>query len=255
MKVSTSRTILVALAVGFLGGMVLLALSGDAEARRDLPAQFLAWASIGAIVFAGWWFRVRPRRELHRDEAGSLGFRSAPGDPLHLLGRSFALLGEVAAAKDVENTSWGSWRGRDVVVFDYWYARSSDPQLDDYRYFTCATTPMPSWPELVIAPAGWTSTLARAVGMEDVRFEYERFNRAFDVRADDRRFATALVDGAMMEWLLELPPGSGFEIRDGTILCRTPRAPDRDVTRTLETMAAFLNRVPAVVRSWYGPSG
>ena len=39
MRVRTSRTILIWLAVVFLGGMLLLALAGDAEARRELPAQ------------------------------------------------------------------------------------------------------------------------------------------------------------------------------------------------------------------------
>ncbi|HET9250270.1 MAG TPA: hypothetical protein VFP13_10090, partial [Actinomycetota bacterium] len=82
MKVGTSRIVLLVLGTVFLGGMVLLALTGNAEARRELPAQTAAWATIGLIVFAGWWFKVRPRRELHQEQARWLGLRSAPGDPL-----------------------------------------------------------------------------------------------------------------------------------------------------------------------------
>jgi hypothetical protein len=256
MRVRTSRAILLWLAVIFLGGMLLLAVTGDAEARRELPAQVAAWITIGLVVFAGWWFRVRPRRELHQDEARSLGLRSAPGDPLGYFERPFALLGHVAAAKDIENTSWGTWRGMDVVVIDYWFARSSDPSRNDYRYYTCAATQVPpAWPNLSIVPEDVGSRLATAAGRRDVEFELESFNRAFQVRSDHPRFAHALVDARMIAWLQALPPGTGFEISNGTLLCRTPRRPDRDVTWALETMTTFLERVPPVIESLFGSTG
>ncbi len=253
MKVRTSRTFLLVLAVVFLGGMLLLALTGDTVARRELPAQFAAWVTIGLIVFAGWWFKVRPRRELHQAEARSLGLRSAPGDPLGYLGRPFALLGQTATAKDIENTSWGTWRGMEVVVIDYWFARSSDPSRDDSRSYTCAATPVPAvWPNLSIVPEDAGSRIATIAGRRDVEFELESFNRAFQVRSDDPRFAHALVDARMIAWLQALPPDTGFEISDGTLLCRTPRRPDRDVTWSLEAMATFLERVPPVIDSLFG---
>src|SRR5687767_13135222 len=55
-RVRTSRAILLWLALIFLGGMVVLALAGDASARRELPAQFATWAFIGLLFFLGWWF-------------------------------------------------------------------------------------------------------------------------------------------------------------------------------------------------------
>lgn len=253
MRVRTSRTILLWLAVIFLGGMLLLALAGDAEAKRELPAQVAAWGFIGLLVFLGWWFKVRPRRELHQGQARSIGLRSAPGDPLRYFERPFALLGHAASAKDIENTSWGSWRGLQVVVIDYWFARSSDPSRNDYRYYTCAATPVPDgWPNLSIVPEGFGSRLATSVGRRDIEFELESFNRAFEVRADDHRFAHALIDARMMAWLEALPPDTGFEISNGTLLCRTPRRPDRDVSWALETMATFLERVPPVIESLFG---
>jgi len=252
-RVRTSRLLLLWLAVVFLGGMLLLALAGDAEARRELPAQAAVWITIGLIVFAGWWFKVKPRRELHQEQARWLGLRSAPGDPLGYFERSFALLGHAAGAKDIENTSWGTWKGREVVVIDYWYARSSDPNRNDYRYFTCAATSVPAgWPNLSIVPRGFGSRLAASMGSRGIAFELESFNRAFEVRADDPRFAHALVDGRMMSWLEGLPPDTGFEISDGTLLCRTPRRPDGDVTAALQTMQTFLDRVPPVMDSLFG---
>jgi hypothetical protein len=171
MKVRTSRMLLLWLAVVFLGGMLLLALAGDAEATRELPAQVAAWATIGLVVFAGWWFKVRPRRDLHQVQARWLGLRSASGDPLGYFERGFALLGHAAGAKDIENTSWGTWRGMDVVVIDYWFARSSDPSRNDYRCFTCAATSVPAgWPSLSIVPEGFASRLAASLGGRGIEF-------------------------------------------------------------------------------------
>jgi hypothetical protein len=252
-KVRTSRRILLVLAGVFLGGMVLLAIAGDAEARRELPAQVAVWATIGAIFFAGYWFKVLPRRDLHRAVAAELRLRSAPGDPLGMLDRGFALLGQVASAKDVENTSWGTWRGREVVVFDYWFARSSDPQRADHVYLTGVTTPVPAaWPDLAIVPRSAAGRLARTVGARGIELELERFNRAFEVRSADPRFASALLDARMLEWLLGLPAGTGFEVRGGRLLATVPRPTFDDVPVALETIEAFLNRVPPVIGSLYG---
>jgi hypothetical protein len=252
-KVRTSRTILLWLAVVFLGGIVVLALAGDRQARSELPAQLAAWTTIAAIFFAGWWFRVRPRRDLHRAEASSLRLTTAPGDPLGMLDRGFVLLGDMATAKDVENTSWGTWHGLDVVVFDYWFARSSDPSIDDRRPFTCAATSVPdAWPDLAIAPRDAFGTIAHALGSRGVEFELERFNRAFEVRSMDPRFASALIDAPMIDWLLALPSGSGFEIHGSTLLAISPRPKFDDLTFVLETMRAFLERIPPVVASLYG---
>jgi hypothetical protein len=251
-KVGTARRILLGLAVVFLGGMLLLALAGDKEARRELPAQFAAWGTIGAVVFAGYWFKVRPRRDLHRAEAAQLRLSSAPGDPFGMLDRGFALLGHVSSAKDIENTSWGSWRGREVVVVDYWFARSSDPQRADHRYVTGAATTVPdAWPELAIVPMSLAGRMAQALGSGGLGSELERFNRAFDVRSTDPRFASAVLDPSMIEWLLDLPEGTGFEIRGATALAVVPRPRFDDVRGALETLQAFLERIPPVVASLY----
>jgi hypothetical protein len=252
-RVRTSRTILLWLAAVVLGVMLLLSLTGDAGARRELPAQVATWSFIGLLFFLGWWFKVRPRRELHRYQARSLSLRSAPGDPLGYFERPFALLRHAATAKDIENTSWGTWHGMEVVVIDYWFARSSDPSRSDYRYYTCAATPVPSaWPNLSIVPEELGSRIATALGGRDIDFELESFNRAFQVRSADPRFAHALVDARMIVWLQDLPSDTGFEILDGTLLCRTPRRLDRDLTWALETMETFLDRVPPVIGSLFG---
>ncbi len=255
MRARTAKTLLVWIGAIFLGSMLLMALAGDDEARRELPAQVAAWGTIAALFFAGWWLKVRPRRELHQGEARSLGFTSAPGDPLGFLDRRFLFLRTLASVREVENTSWGTWQGMDVAVFDYWFARSSEPNRDDYEYYTGVVAPVPAdWPAVAVLPERLESRLADAALMRDVELELERFNRAFEVRTQDRRFASALLDGRMMRWLLSLPGGSGFEIETGQLLLHTPRRLDRDIEGALETMASFLDRIPPVIRSLYGPT-
>ena len=84
------------------------------------------------------------------------------------------------------------------------------------------------------------------VPLSDLRTESEEFNRRFDVRAADRRFANALLDQRMMAWLLEQAPDSGFEIVDGRLMVFRARvtASLDDVARALELADGFSQRVP-----------
>jgi hypothetical protein len=253
MRARTAKRLLIAIGAFMVGSLALMAITGDEEARELLGEQVVVWILIGGLFLAAWWFKVRPRRAYHRDQAARLGFTTAPGDPLRFLDRPFLFLRATAGMRDVENTSWGTWRGMDITVFDYWFARSSDPTRDDYEYFTCATAPVPvTWRRVAVLPARLRTRIADAASLPRITLEVGAFNRAFDVRTDDPRFANALLDQRMLEWLLGLPDGSGFEIVDGTVLVHVPRRVDRDVEGALSTLAALRDRIPAVVGSLFG---
>lgn len=87
--------------------------------------------------------------------------------------------------------------------------------------------------------------------MRDIHTESERFDRRFEVRSPDRRFALAFVDARMMRWLLEQPPGVGFEILDGWLMVFRPRTTTSldDLGRTVELYDGFRERIPGVVRN------
>ncbi len=162
------------------------------EARAPRTGRHVVIRS-GCSSSSGGGSRCRPRRELHRYQARSLSLRSAPGDPLGYFERPFALLGHAATAKDIENTSWGTWHGMEVVVIDYWFARSSDPSRSDYRYYTCAATPVPSaWPNLSIVPEELGSRLATAMGVATSSSS----SRASIVRSRSGR----TTDGSLTRW-------------------------------------------------------
>jgi hypothetical protein len=55
----------------FLGGMLPLALTGDAEARRELPAQVATWSFIALLFSLGWVVQAWPDLSIVPDELGS----------------------------------------------------------------------------------------------------------------------------------------------------------------------------------------
>lgn len=108
--------------------------------------------------------------------------------------------------------------------------------------------------DLAVVPAEAGAALKDAAGLGGPDTESERFNRAFEVRASDRRFASAMLDARMMQWLLVRllvqAPGVGFEILGGRLMVFEPRMRSSvdDVVRVLERYDALLEHVPRVVR-------
>jgi hypothetical protein len=242
MRRSTSVRVLLGV---FLVAAPLVWLIGD----RRLARQLLATGLIVGFFVVLVALRKRPRREAMRDEARRLGLEWSPTDPFELLDTPFALFRwSRAASSEFDNVLSGSWHGFAVRVFDYAYARGENRE----RRLSCALVGIPGgWPTTVIRPEGATTTLADHVAMPDIEFESESFNRAFDVRSDDPRFASALVDAQMMAWLLQLGNGWGFEIRGRWILGYRDQVLPWEVGEVLSTIEAFVERIPRAARSLY----
>ena len=86
----------------------------------------------------------------------------------------------------------------------------------------------------------------------DLAFEWEDFNRAFEVRCEDRAFAFALLDARMMEWMMGTGDRYSFEVKGDKVLvsCRL-LAPAR-MSALLDVATGFCERVPLMLRSRYG---
>jgi len=252
MRRSTAVRIAAIVAVAWAATLVLMFATGDPQANgllRDLVGLSVL---AGAIAWATYRFRVLPRRESFGGQAGDAGLQARSDDPLGLLASGFSIFHRAASARELENTAWGRWRGREVVVADYWYAPGTNTTRHDEQRFMCVVDEArPGWPDLVVVPAGIGAALRDAVGLGGPDTESERFNRAFEVRAADRRFASAMLDARMMQWLLAQTPGVGFEILGGRLMVFEPRMRSSvdDVARALERFDAFLEHVPPVVRS------
>ena len=60
------------------------------------------------------------------------------------------------------------------------------------------------------------------MGLRDIDFESEAFNRAWNVKAEDREFAFKLVDARMMHYLMSTE-GFGYEVVGPWLLVYTKR--------------------------------
>lgn len=179
-------------------------------------------------------------------------------DPFDTLSEPFALLSR-GDGQGVENVMWGFWHDLEVRAFDYWYYEESTDsnghRSKTYHRFDCVLALVDArCPRLEIAEENVLTRLADALTLRDIEFESEEFNRRFNVKAADRRFATAFCDARMMEWLLRHGDGHAFEVVGDRLLCWSRRVSPPEIVHLLGTVKAFREQIPAVVSSLY-PNG
>lgn len=251
MRASTATRILLGV-VGVMGVYVLIeAVSGGPGVRDALGGFVFVALLIGGALWLGFRYRVAPRRASFGSQAEEAGLHADPGDPLRLLELPFALFGRAASVRAIENTATGIRGGANVVVADYWFSPSSAPERDDYRRFTCVLTNAPAWwPAMSVVPEDLVARLRSTFALPDIETESEVFNRRFEVRSADRRFALAFLDARMLRWLIEQVPGVGFEVLGERLMLFRPRVTTSvdDIARAIELHDRFLEQIPRVVR-------
>lgn len=104
-------------------------------------------------------------------------------------------------------------------------------------------------PRLSVSPEGLLTGLADIVALRDQDLELESFNRAFEVRADDRRFASDFLDPSMVDLLAEHAIGFVVEAIGNRILVARPAGALPDVDSLIALAFAVVDRVPNVVKS------
>lgn len=189
MKPSTVRVVVYGLIGLFATGLLITLAKGEVRSARDVALAIVGLALIGSLAAGAWWIRTKPRREAARDAAASLGLRFSPADTTRLIDRPFALFRRAATVRGLENVMTGDWQGSAVTVCEYWYARSSNPSLDDVERFTCVMMPLPPWwPELELTRETVGTRSVGYLTRREVNLESEAFNRRYSVRSADPRF-------------------------------------------------------------------
>lgn len=210
--------------------------------------------AVAAGVWISWYLKEKRRKELAL-AAAQLGLSFAPIDPFDCLGYPFALLRR-GDGRGVENVLWGTWQGMPVRAFDYWYYEergdSEGRRTRTYHRFSCAVTEIQAaCSPLRLDRENLLTRLADHLALRDIEFEWEEFNRAFNVSASDRRFASDFVDARMMAWLLSVPAEFSFEASGRWLLCSSKRRGPFDLVPLLGTLQGFRDRVPRVVFELY----
>lgn len=242
---STGKMALIAVA-GVAAGLLftVIAVAGDELAVFVTLALY-----VGGIALVTLFRKVSRRSAVER-EAQRLGLSFSRRDPFRVLDADFhpfLRFGKLPGAQHVENVVWGVRDGREVRAFDY-----RRPGEDEIRY-SCAMVRIPDgWPSLLVRRHGALDVARNAAGLQRIEFELEEFNRRFEVRSDDRRQASAVVDQRMIGWLLESDPALGFQLQDGWLLAWMPQLPPDELERTLTTVEGFHERIPRAVWSLFG---
>lgn len=219
-------------------------------------------AVAGGLAVAAWaYHRKRKRREGLAIMARQLGLAYSPTDTHGCLGFPFALL-QRGDGRGAENVLSGSWQGVPLVEFDYWYYEESTDSNGNrtrstYR-FSCAVTEVDAaLSPLQLGRENVLTRLADSLGLADVEFELDEFNRAFTVKCKDRKFANDFIDQRMMHWLLGTDRAFAFETCGKWLLVYSNRRKPAELIALFGTLQQFRDGIPRVVYDLYGlrPSG
>lgn len=229
-----------------------------AGGSRAIFLFIVAALVVGAIAY--WNYRRRQERiAAFRALAAARGLTYSAQDVYGLLSLPFALLGR-GDGRGIENVLHGVFENATMHVFDYWfYEESTDAQgkrsRTTYRFDCIVTHYDAHGATLTIDEENLFTRIADAVALDDLQFESEEFNRAFNVKGNDERFATALLDSRMMQWLLQSGRDHAFEAVGDTILVSRRQVEVAELPALMSTAAAFVAQIPRVVASLYPKSG
>ena len=216
---------------------------------------FTGIVAVAVVALVGSYYLKKKRREGFALVARQLGMEYWPEDPFGLLAEPFALF-QKGDGRGIENVLAGAYQAVDVKAFDYWYYDESTDSKGQtsktYYRFDCVIVPIDAaCSPLTIDNENVLTRLADALSFHDIEFESEEFNRAFNVKSPDKKFANDFVDARMMQWLLQNGKGTAFEIMGDRLMCYRRKLPPMEIVTLLGLSKAFLDRVPKVVYSLY----
>jgi hypothetical protein len=214
----------------------------------------LAGLLVGGAAYISYLAKKK-RREAFALMAGQLGLQYSAADPFGLLSEPFALF-DKGDGRGVENVMWGAWQGLDLRAFDYWYYDESTDSKGNrsktYYRFDCAIVPVDAMcVHLTITHENLMTRLAGALTFHDIQFESEGFNKTYNVKSPDKKFANDLIDARMMDWLMNSGEGYSFEVVGDEVICYCKKLKPVAFLPLLGTAKGFLEHVPSVVHSLY----
>ena len=223
-----------------------------------VAAVFVLFAVVGGVIlylqYAARQRRVREVAAL----AQRTGFTFTPDDVERVVDMPFKLF-TAGDGRKVELVISGTHNGRPLRMFDYWYYdESSDGKGNhsrSYHRFTCALVTLPvACPPLRLTHEDLLTRIGSHLGLHDVEFEYDDFNRRFRVKCNEQKFAFALFDGEMMQWLLEADTFDTVEVVGPWVLLASEKLDPAQWLGLGAWLDQFQAHVPPVVYTTYPPS-
>ena len=217
---------------------------------------------IGALVVgAVFYLRYRARQQRIRGVAAlaqRLGFSFGLNDDDHIADMPFALFSR-GDGHEADLVVSGTHNGMRLRMFDFmYYENNSDGRGNrsrTYHRFTCAILQIPAaCPPLCLDHEDFLTKLGRHVGIHDVELEYDEFNKRFRVKCKEQKFAFTLLDGDMMQWLLDRDGFETLEVVGPWVLLAVNRLDPARWPDLGTWLDQFHAHVPPLVFSTYPPS-
>ena len=213
---------------------------------------FAVFTAAGTIAAA-----LRAKRGAEVGEiAARAGLQYSASDPFDCSRVSFHLFGK-GDGRGAENVMWRDPAdGHTYRVFDYWYydeRRGEGGRVERvYHRSSCAMALVgSSWPDITIAREGLLDKVITKIAGDRIDFESEEFNRLFAVHCRDRRFASALVDPQMLDFLLTTRGELDFELKGRWLLVWTDPVKPKLMPGLLGIAEKFVQHIPPVVWELY----
>jgi hypothetical protein len=230
--------------------------SGPTVLPQALPLLLVFGGALIVALIVYLNYAAKKRRRMAFIQLGAtLNMSYSESDPFGLLGYPFALFRK-GDGRGIENVLHGAWQELAVVVFDYWYyEESSDSKGNRHRSyyrFDCVLAPLEAaCAHVTIDRENLFTRVADFLSFRDIEFESEDFNKAFNVKSEDKKFAYDLIDARMMQWLLSLDGEGGFEVMGNRLLVIGPKIDPWAIPSLLGVARGFVDHVPRVVYSLY----
>ncbi len=156
---------------------------------------------IGGIALA--IYLEHQRRQFWRDLAAAWGFQYSTND-LHSIrdGYPFQFLKQGHSRK-VYNVIEGKEKNRALLLFDFTYKTGSGKNQQTHNTSALIVHLPIMGMRLNVRPENVLDRFVAFFGFEDINFEMEEFNRAFQVNCDNKKFAYDIFHPQMMEYLLQ----------------------------------------------------
>ncbi|MDG2381426.1 MAG: DUF3137 domain-containing protein [Pirellulaceae bacterium] len=156
-----------------------------------------------------------------------------------------------------KNICWGSWKGYtvvswDTVFYDYVVATGQDFDWSEGEFSSILIlTDMPLHRTLITPKKLWKRLASfgieegSSLTLKNVKFELDSFNKQYQVKSNDPKWAFAIIDQAMMEQLMEHGLQHGIEINSGGIMVSTwfTMEPE-EVQKQLDACVDLLGNIP-----------
>lgn len=193
--------------------------------------------------------RNRQRQAKWRELAREMDCHYSPTDPFGTHRVLTQPLFQQGHSRHVSNLLSGQYQGNQIRCFDYRYTIGSGKNSHTY-FFTCALLKSPVlFQTLVIRPEGIGDKIGHFLGVHDVQFESDEFNRRYAVQCQDAKFAFDVVHARTMQFLLGATDlaiqASGFTVLIYGTRGQAPMAfLGQEVRRLLDFGRAFISLLP-----------